>query len=314
MTQMEQLPEVELYAIGAAEADYAAPLLTDEAVEAIKNDEAFGMALVEENETRAAICARLSPENEAVLELLSFYVAPSARRRGLGGTLLLELIEHVMAETEGSMTAVTATFAEAQEELRSLFEKAGFRVEPAEQMAEWYVSLAELSDSSLLQQHGRLPKDCLLTTLEQMSDIGIRRLVEKLQEHAIDDLNASKMRMALQRESYVMLDGRQEPKACVVISAADETHLWLSQFFAERGGVTYGLSALQAAARALLERYPKDTWDDVVIEIPTLNDASAGLVQKLLAPKMVVQMMNAVLELGTVEVPDETDTGSDETE
>ena len=61
----EQLPEVELYSIGPNEADHAAPLLTAEAVEAIKSGEAFGMALVEEGEVRAAACARLLPENEA---------------------------------------------------------------------------------------------------------------------------------------------------------------------------------------------------------------------------------------------------------
>ena len=77
----EQLPEVELYSIGPNEADHAAPLLTAEAVEAIKSGEAFGMALVEEGEVRAAACARLLPENEEVLELISLSVAPAFRRR-----------------------------------------------------------------------------------------------------------------------------------------------------------------------------------------------------------------------------------------
>ncbi len=62
--EKEPLPEVELYSIGPDEADYAAPLLTGEAVEEIK----AGMALVEEGEVRAAVCARLFPEN-VVLEI-----------------------------------------------------------------------------------------------------------------------------------------------------------------------------------------------------------------------------------------------------
>lgn len=45
--EKEPLPEVELYSIGPDEADYAAPLLTGEAVEEIKAGMAFGMALVE---------------------------------------------------------------------------------------------------------------------------------------------------------------------------------------------------------------------------------------------------------------------------
>ena len=68
--EKEPLPEVELYSIGPDEADYAAPLLTGEAVEEIKAGMAFGMALVEEGEVRAAACARLFPENETHLEQL----------------------------------------------------------------------------------------------------------------------------------------------------------------------------------------------------------------------------------------------------
>ena len=68
--EKEPLPEVELYSIGPDEADYAAPLLTGEAVEEIKAGMAFGMALVEEGEVRAAVCARLFPENEIHLEQL----------------------------------------------------------------------------------------------------------------------------------------------------------------------------------------------------------------------------------------------------
>ena len=58
----QELPEVQLYGIGPDEADHAAPLLTAEAVTYIKNDEAFGMALVEEGEARAAVCAGFMAE------------------------------------------------------------------------------------------------------------------------------------------------------------------------------------------------------------------------------------------------------------
>ena len=95
---------MEFYSIGPNEADHAAPLLTAEAVEAIKSGEAFGMALVEEGEVRVAACARLLLENEEVLELISLYVAPAFRRRALGGTLLMELLEETMNATDGTCT------------------------------------------------------------------------------------------------------------------------------------------------------------------------------------------------------------------
>lgn len=47
--EKEPLPEVELYSIGPDEADYAAPLLTGEAVEEIKAGMASGMALLSDS-------------------------------------------------------------------------------------------------------------------------------------------------------------------------------------------------------------------------------------------------------------------------
>lgn len=297
MMQNEQLPEVELYGIGADEADYAAPLLTAEAVTYIKNNEAIGMALAEENEVRAAVCARFHPENENVFEIISLYVAPSARHRGLGGTLLMELLERVMAVTDGSVEYVTTEFSSDQEELERLLVKVGFGVTSDEEGKLWTVTLDELADSPLLERGMKVPKDCMLATLANVSDIDIRRLTGILRENGVEDLDAAQMREAMQDVSYVLLDGKQEPKACAVLSAQDETQLWLSQFFAEKGSPAYGVTALQAAANAVLEHYPKEQRANVTLEIPTLTASSAGLVEKLLAPKTSFEMRQAVLDM-----------------
>ena len=148
----QELPEVQLYGIGPDEADHAAPLLTAEAVTYIKNNEAFGLALVEEGKARAAVCANFSPEDEAILEIISLYVAPDHRRRKLGGTLLMELLEEVLSETEGNLKGVIASFMPETEGVEALLTKAGFEIQTDEQAQTFRLPVSELADSPLLKR------------------------------------------------------------------------------------------------------------------------------------------------------------------
>ena len=209
----EQLPEVELYSIGPNEADHAAPLLTAEAVEAIKSGEAFGMALVEEGEVRAAACARLLPENEEVLELISLYVAPAFRRRALGGTLLMELLEETMNATDGGLHWVVSSFMPGTEGVEPLLANAGFRMEQDKQAVSWRLPVADLADSPLLNRPAPVPAGCTLRTLEELPDYCLRQLVQELKKNGVDDLTAPEMRQALQTSSYILLDQKGQPKA-----------------------------------------------------------------------------------------------------
>ena len=270
----EQLPEVELYSIGPNEADHAAPLLTGEAVESIKSGEAFGLALVEEGEVRAAACARLLPENEEVLELISLYVAPAFRRRALGGTLLMELLEETMNATDGGLRWVVSSFMPGTEGVEPLLTKAGFRMEQDRQAVSWKLPVADLADSPLLQRPAPAPAGCTLYTLEELPDYCLRQLVQELARNAVDDLTAAEMRQALQKTSYILLDQKNQPKACAVFSKAGEDGVYLSQFFTAAGNAAAAMAVLQAGGKALLEQLPGET----VLEIPTLTDSSARLV------------------------------------
>ena len=288
----EQLPEVELYSIGPKEADHAAPLLTTEAVEAIKNGEAFGMALVEEGEVRAAACARLLPENEEVLELISLYVAPAFRRRALGGTLLMELLEETMNATDGGLRWVTAAFLPGTEGVEPLLAKAGFRMERDEQAISWQLPVADLAASPLMARPAQAPAGCSLHTLEELPDYCLRQLVQELKKNGINDLTAAEMRQALQTGSYVLLDRTGQPKACAIFSRTGEDGVYMSQFFTASGSAAYAMAVLQAGGRALLTQLPGS-----VLEIPTLTESSARLVQKLLPASQDAHLTRAVLEL-----------------
>lgn len=290
---IEQLPEVELFSIGPKEADHAAPLLTAEAVEYIKNGEAFGMALVEEGEVRAAACARFLPENEEVLELISLYVAPAFRRRALGGTLLMELLEETMNATDGGLRWVVSSFMPGTEGVEPLLAKAGFRMEQDKQAVSWRLPVADLADSPLLKRPAPVPAGYSLNTLEELPDYCLRQLVQELKENGINDLTAAEMRQALQNCSYILFDQKNQPKACAVFSKAGEDGVYLSQFFTAAGNAAAAMAVLQAGGKSLLAQLPGET----VLEIPTLTDSSARLVQKLIPSSQASYLIRAVLEL-----------------
>ena len=291
MTQ--ELPEVQLYGIGPDEADHAAPLLTAEAVTYIKNNEAFGLALVEEGKARAAVCANFSPEDEAILEIISLYVAPDYRRRKLGGTLLMELLEAVLSETEGNLKGVIASFMPETEGVEALLTKAGFEIQTDEQAQTFRLPVSELADSPLLKRKKSVPKGYILRSLKGTSDTTLRQLMEELRRNHVDDLEPEEMEQALSDCSFVLLNEKLEPKACAIFRAMGEQGIYLSQFFVADGSTAAGMAVLQAAAKAILNRFSGET----VLEIPVLTESSAALVRKLLPSSQSTGLMRAVLDL-----------------
>lgn len=286
------LPEVQLYAVGPAEAERVAPLLTAEAVMLIKAGEAAGMALAEEGEVRAAACARLAPEDEETLELISLYTAPAFRRRGLGGTLLMELLEGFMAALDGSLRRVTAAFTRENQGVESLLARAGFQIEPDEQAVSRRLPAAALADSILLTRRAALPEGCTLHTLGQLPDHALRALEQELRKNGIDDLTAAEMRQAMQDASTVLLDREGCPCACAIMTGQDGG-AYLSQFYTAGGSAGYAMAVLQAAARQLLAQLPSDA----VLEIPVLTASSARLVQRLLPESAAEPLLRGVLRL-----------------
>lgn len=287
------LPPVALYAIGPDQAAHTAPLLTAEAVEAIQTGDAFGLALVEEGEARAAVCARLAAGDENTLELVSLYVAPAFRRRALGGTLLMELLEAVQSWTEAGVRRLTALFSPQVEGLAPFLEQAGFVLEEADQVVSWTFSLAQAADSPLLKRAVPLPAGAALRALADLPDYALRQLLRTLEENRIADVSLPELRRALPRASVVLLDRSGAPIACAVVSPAGEHALVLSQFFTAHGSPAAALAVLHAAAQALVDELPGDT----TLEIPTLTLSSAKLVQRLAPESRATRMVRGILDL-----------------
>lgn len=290
--KQDELPPVELYSIGPKEVELAAPLLTTEAAELIRNDEAFGLAIVEEGEVRGAVCARLAPENEMCLELLSLYVVPQCRRRRLGGTLLIELLEACGEAFDGTVARVEASFS-PEPGLEALLKKAGFKMEEDEKgVYSNIVSVSALADSPLMKHETVLPKGCTLVSFENFSQIRIRRLFQTLEKADADYIDMNRLYQALPGASFVLLDAEGSPVACAVLSGGEE-RLCLSQFFTAGGSTSAGMVVLQAASKVLLEQYA-DAW----LEIPLLTASSAGLAKRLLGGEGKKEpLLRAVLEL-----------------
>lgn len=289
----EEFPKTALYTIGAGNVEQVDFLLTQEAVEEIKAGEAFGMALVEENELRAAACARILPQDDEILELLSLYVHPKHRRTALGGTLLMELLEKSMTVTEGNLRLAIASFMPDAEGMEALLRRAGFRIEQDESVAAWLISMPALRESHLLQHSGKLPAGHSLKNMGSLSDFALRQLLRELEKNEIADLSLEEMRESLQDLGYVLLDQKGEPRACALISKTGENEIALSQFYAAGGNVAAAMAVLWAAGRAILEQCPADT----ILEIPTLTETTANLVKKLIAGAKPMYMLRASMEL-----------------
>lgn len=289
----QELPVVELYSIDAKTTDAAASLLTAEAVAEIKSGGAFGLALMEEDEVRAAACARIAPESEEVLELLSLYVPPAFRRRALGGTLLMELLEESMTATDGSLHWAVATFTPETEGIEGLLAKAGFQMEQEEQVVSWRLPVSDLAESPLLQHSVPKPAGDTLHPLEEVPKYILQQLEEELEKNEVPALTVEEMQEAVRSASFVLLNSEGYPKGCALLSKTGEDSVCLSQFFAADGNAAVAMTVLQAAGRAVLQQFPGET----VLEIPTLTESSANLVKKLIPSSQATHLVRAVLEL-----------------
>lgn len=295
-TAYEKQPQnpapVQLYSIGPQEAGLAKPLLTAEAAALIENDQAFGIAIAEDGKARGALCARLAPDNDICLELLSLYVVLQYRRRRLGTTLLSELFELCGEIFDGTIQRIETTFL-SEPGLMALLQKAGFKLEADETgICSYLIPVSGLADCPFMKKNAPRPGNCTLVPFEKLSHIHIRRLFQALREADADYMEPGQLYQALPGASFVLLDAAERPVACAVFTG-DGEQLCLSQFFAAGGNAINAVAVFQAAARALIGQYP-----GADLELPLLVPSSAGLAKRLLGDAVTPRpLIRAVLEL-----------------
>lgn len=273
----DQLPAVALYSIGPEQTELAAPLLTGEARTLIAQGEAFGLAVVEEGRARGAVCARLTPGDGELLDLISLYVEPAFRRRQLGGTLLLELLDQATSATGGELRGVCALFPADAEGVEALLIRAGFAIRPTQGVQCWRFPVAQLGQSPLLARKGRSGA----VPLGSLPEHRLRQLCLTLERRGAAYLTQEEMVQAHPAFSSVLLEEDGRPTACAMFFQ-EAGKLVLGQFFAEPGQTHAAVGVLQTSAQAILARAPAGS----MLEIPTLADSATRLVQRLLGPDL----------------------------
>ncbi len=273
--KLDNMPEIELFNIGPQEALHTAPLLTDEATGLIRQGQAFGLCAVEEGEARGAICARMGEEGR-MLDIISLYVSPNFRGRGLGSTLLYYLLEDSMAAVDGSIGYANAFFSERQTGLETFFTQAGFFIEPVEDAQSWNIRTGALEGMPLMRKRVPCPKGGLMLALKDTSEHERKSLMLVLRKHGIDYI--SDLQRAEAMASHILFYPKGTPAACCIFTEQEEGRLALSQFFTNSASSQPAMSVLQACARELLSAYPPDT----ILEIPAVNNSSMQLIRRLL--------------------------------
>jgi len=293
-SELNRLPELTVYALDPRQAERISSLLSAEALELLCRGDAAGLAVVEENEVRGAICVRFAPEQEGVLELCSLYVVPQYRRRGLGGTLLAEALERSLMATDGLLARVECLFSLPAEGMDAFLRASGFRLEEMEHSGVWRMPLADVAARELSRAGSTLTPPPV--SFRGLSEYHRRTLMQTLRKHYADSLSEEGLRAAIPDISFAVPDkqGGNGFLACVVWTGSAEQGLCLRQFFVHPKRPEQAQAVLRASLRAMLEQYPPET----MLEIPVLTEASEKLVRRLTgAERPQGSLQYAVLEI-----------------
>ena len=284
---------LKLFPILPEQAEQGKPLLSREAADLVSQGQAFSLCAVENGEACGAICARFSEGWQDAVELIHLYVAPSHRQRGIGGALLLELLDELTDFTGGELCRVEAMFSETAEGMMEFLQAAGFSLETEETACTWRIPVAALADAPLLQRKTASHPQGLFF-LESLDIHQRKQLYHNLKRYDADYLSMEELEHAHPKLSYVLLGAGNSLDACSILDMQEEGVYCLRQFFCTPHHTTATLPVLQASARALLTFCP----GEAVLEIPTVTEPAAQLAHRLL-PKGTAcrHMMCAVLNL-----------------
>lgn len=279
MTQkeIEELPQLELYRVDAAQINKFASLFTTEAAAEVAASSAAAAIAVEDNVACGAICMKLVEGQEEMLDLLSLYVVPEYRRRGVAGTLFLETMEEIFDATDGLVHYCRCVGTNAAEGLPEFLEKAGFVVEEEEQLGSFVLPLRELRTAPLLSYTVKLPQGCELLAVGELSALAVRKVFQTLAEASVDYMTEAELPAACGDISYVVLNEKKELAACAIFTER-ENRLCLTQFYIRPGTTVEGIVLLQTSVQRAVEKY----GDDKEAEIPVLSASSLRLMEKLL--------------------------------
>ena len=285
-SKIEDLGEVFLYFINHETIDRVKNLFPENIAEEIRDEGSFGLVISEENEIKGGIAASFDGE-ENILDIRSLFVLETARRRALGSTLLLQLVEAVIDETEGELRAVTCSFLEDTSGLKELLEKIGFILEEEEGVENFFISREQLENSIL---NGKEEEDSFVLSLDKLSEYERKELYHHLEEEEAAYISLKDLKEMREDLSFVILGQNRQVQACSLLSGKE--NLVLRQFYAAKGNSSFAVRVLRASVRAMMK---DEHWNKS--EVPCLTPSSARLLKKLTGVKEEKKYIRGILRV-----------------
>ena len=262
---------MKIYALDKTNIDDFNFLVEYSAAEAIKKDEAYGFCVKEKNAHVGALVGRFVDEKE--FEIMSLYVVPEMRRKGVGEKLLDTLIE-VFDGQEANISVTFACVSDNEIALCAFLEKMDF---------EEYRSL----DSHLFSITVGMLANSKLTGAKTKADYISFKDLTKKQTSALEKVKSKGYvprptggftSEAIEGDMSIAYFEGNKPVAYVVVERANDDLLMLSSLYVDDpDNPSTLLKLLKSLAHRLIDKYT----DDTVILLPTVTENSERIVASL---------------------------------
>ena len=267
----KEIPEMEVYALHKSNIDSFEHLVDPSAVEVIKWDEAHGFCVKTDGVHVGALVGRFTDEKD--YEILSLFVLPEYRKRGVG-ELLLETLWEVLDNLEANVKISFLCLSDDESELADFLEKNGFEEYRNMNSHVFAVTIEELKKTKLFA-------DKVSVHFPNFNDL------TKAQLTALDNLTGAGFvpkpdggftSKQIEKEMSAAFFKRGKPVAYAVIERENDDLLILSSLYvSEKEPPATLMKLLRSVLEALDEKYTEDT----VLLLPTVNEDSERLFSDL---------------------------------
>ena len=262
---------MKIYALDKTNIDDFNFLVEYSAAEALKRDEAYGFCVKEKNAHVGALVGRFVDEKE--FEIMSLYVVPEYRRKGVGEKLL-ETLNEVLDGKDANLNISFACTSDSDRELCAFLEKMEFDEYKSLDSHMFSVTIGMLANSKLA---GSKPGSEFI----QFKDLNKKQLsaLEKVKSKGyVPRPSGGFTSAAIETDMSIAYFEKDKPLAYVVIEHENDDLLMLSSLYVhDPDQPTTLLKILKSLVYYLTDKYT----DDTVLIIPTVTDSSERLVTSL---------------------------------
>ena len=262
---------MKIYALDKTNIDDFNFLVEYSAAEALKRDEAYGFCIKERNAHVGALVGRFIDEKE--FEIMSLYVVPEYRRKGVGEKLL-ETLNEVLDGKDANLCISFACTSDSDKELCAFLEKMDFDEYKSLDSHMFAVTIGMLAESKLA---GTKPGSDFIS-FKDLNKKQITALEKVKSKGYVPRPSGGFSSAAIENDMSIayFVDGK--PMAYVVVERENDDLLMLSSLYVhDPDQPTTLLKILRSLVYRLTDKYT----DDTVLVIPTVTESSERLVTSL---------------------------------